>query len=170
MGCDIHLYIEHKNRAGNWTCLGNEINPGRLYGLFAAMAGVRDSWGIKKFKPRGIPEPCSFEVEQGAHMSIRENLTEWYGEDGRSISPERAKYMVEKGFAKPHPTKEWYITNSSWHSHSWLTADEIDECMTSLNIPEIDEEWFVEYRAVVAAMRALEKAGHETRAVFWFDN
>lgn len=170
MGCDIHLFIEYKNHAGNWSCFGEEINPGRMYGMFAKMAGVRDYEGIQKFPLRGLPLECSSEAESKAHMFINESLQEWYGEDGRSISPERAKYMLEKGWSKKHPTKDYYITNSDWHSHSWLTADELESCMTDLNIPAESEKWFLEYRAVVAAMRVFEKAGYETRAVFFFDN
>lgn len=168
MGCDIHLFIEYKNHVGNWVCFGDEMNPGRMYEMFAKMAGVRDYEGIMKFKPRGLPENYSSEVESGAHYFISEHVTDEY--EDRRVSPSKAEEMVSKGWAKRHPTKDFYVTVSDWHNHSWLTADELESCMTDLNIPAEHEKWFVEYRAVVAAMRVFEKAGYETRVVFWFDN
>ena len=45
MGCDIHLYIEYKNKKvafdgykDNWHSFGQRINPGRNYAMFALMA------------------------------------------------------------------------------------------------------------------------------------
>ena len=45
MGCDIHLYIEYKNKKvafdgykDSWHSFGKQINPGRNYAMFALMA------------------------------------------------------------------------------------------------------------------------------------
>jgi hypothetical protein len=65
MGCDIHLYIEYKNKKvefdgykDNWHDFGKCINPGRNYALFALMADVRNYDGQLPVivNPRGMPD------------------------------------------------------------------------------------------------------------------
>ena len=68
MGCDIHLYIEYKNKMVefdgykySWHDFGKCINPGRNYVLFALMAGVRNYGNeLPVIVPRrGMPEDAA---------------------------------------------------------------------------------------------------------------
>ena len=166
MGCDIHLFIEYKNHAGNWVCFGQEINPGRSYWMFNRMAGIRGYSETALFKPKGLPENCSGESDSAAHLFICELECEC-GES-RYISKESAESQIQKGYAKKHPTKDFYITNSDLHSHSWLTPDEFGKCLQGM--PREDRKWLIKYFAVFEAMNVFKKEGYETRIVFWFDN
>jgi hypothetical protein len=54
MGCDIHAIVERKGRYG-WMHSGDP-DIGRNYEVFAALAGVRNSYGITPVaEPKGMP-------------------------------------------------------------------------------------------------------------------
>ncbi len=58
MGCDIHCHIEIKVE-GTWHHY-SAPNVDRSYRLFARMAGVRNTGGVKPIAPnRGLPEDMS---------------------------------------------------------------------------------------------------------------
>jgi hypothetical protein len=71
MGCDIHAYVEIKNKENTWTKLtlepfdmsGWEF---RSYTLFGILAGVRGSGPIQLNDgiPRGLPDDISPEVKK----------------------------------------------------------------------------------------------------------
>lgn len=55
MGCDIHAIVERKGEYGRWINSGDP-DVGRNYELFAALAGVRNSYGIVPVaEPKGMP-------------------------------------------------------------------------------------------------------------------
>lgn len=58
MGCDIKIYIEHKDKGGDkWYVFGGAIYPTNYYELFAKLADVRNDGDIIPIdQPRGIPE------------------------------------------------------------------------------------------------------------------
>ena len=59
MGCDIHLFVEHK-RGDAWVSWGRESDVCRDYDLFAKMANVRNYNGVEPIsKPRGLPSDVS---------------------------------------------------------------------------------------------------------------
>lgn len=70
MGCDIHLYIEHKNSKGEWEefKVDKRLLPDdRNYILFAFLANVRNyssSIVEPQFANRGIPEDTSMSREE----------------------------------------------------------------------------------------------------------
>ena len=86
MGCDIHLYVEKKRVDGIWitadewgdiwseecgddidTVCDNPYYEGRDYSLFAALAGVRNSYGVNPVSsPRGLPDDACYEVKREA--------------------------------------------------------------------------------------------------------
>lgn len=89
MGCDIHMYAEVKRR-DEWEAVGRvfedesnaawEIHPytGRNYDLFAVLADVRNSFGIRPIaEPRGVPDDVS--------RYVRNEFTKW-GCNGHSAS------------------------------------------------------------------------------------
>ena len=60
MGCDIHTIVEIK-KENTWVGLDecpNEFDE-RNYSLFAFLAGVRNSFNTKGFKPKGFPDDMS---------------------------------------------------------------------------------------------------------------
>lgn len=64
MGCDIHLYVERKNRDAeryNPVC---RFGIGRDYHLFALIAGVRNwnKWDVP-YPPRGFPDNATYEAK-----------------------------------------------------------------------------------------------------------
>ncbi len=157
MGCDIHLYIEYKHTEDNlWSNFGKRINPGRNYGVFADLAGVRNSYGVTPATvPRGYPEDAAFATADDYWL----NVTEVEGEG--CCSPKQAEVYVSYGSRYSDETKN-FVSNPDWHSHSWLTPDEYAKAIDGHAEPE--------YRAILAALRSFEADGYQARVVFWFDN
>ena len=62
MGCDIHAFIEYREKDKNWQGFSyQDINLGRHYGIFACLAGVRDYWDTDHPEPKGLPDDmCSY--------------------------------------------------------------------------------------------------------------
>lgn len=166
MGCDIHCYIEYK-QAGRegWSGFGGRINPGRHYGIFAKMADVRNDYGITPIaQPRGLPEDASYRANDDNRLYITKSEGEGF------CSPESAERWVKSGASKyvnSHDGKPAWVTHPDWHSHSWLTAQELEN---SLSDPKVEADDAIEYRAVAAVLRFFENTGREARLVFWFDN
>lgn len=58
MGCDIHMFVEAKNKSDKWVMVDKpEVN--RNYGLFEKMAGVRGEDYNAIAQPRGLPDNAS---------------------------------------------------------------------------------------------------------------
>jgi hypothetical protein len=164
MGCDIHLYIEHKPAKQedkySWRGFGGRINPGRDYHLFTAMADVRNYDRTALFQPRGLPEGISYHARCDNQLYIVESETDGEGTTTR----ERAERWVQQGISKYTDERKNFVTHPDWHSHSWLTPDEFETCINS--IEDVDSP----YKAVLAVMRSFEAQGERARIVFWFDN
>lgn len=91
MGCDIHLYVEARDKRGwltrdewkvedGWTDVpfDSRFFNDRNYELFAILAGVRNKYDIKPIQePRGLPSDCD-------PMILKANDS--WGEDGHSHS------------------------------------------------------------------------------------
>ncbi len=99
MGCDIHLITEIRKN-GKWERVLEipETFDKRNYSIFAFLADVRNDWGIKGFKPKGLPEDIS-------------SLTFDKDEDD-----EEDYYEID-----------FREENSDYHSHSWLTLKELQD-------------------------------------------
>jgi len=130
MGCDIHCYIEYKQKGNSgWSDFGGRINPGRNYWMFGFMAGVRLD-DVPHIEPRGWPKDAALAAFSDNTIYIMENQVEDYKhEDGSSYySPKHAAECVAKGYCEyviRNERKSW-VTNSDHHTHSWLTADEFE--------------------------------------------
>lgn len=203
MGCDIHCYIEYKRKDyDSWSDFGGRINPGRNYWMFGFMAGVRSDF--PHITPRGWPEDSAYYsfkdntiyISEDQEEPTKESYGEWY------YSRSHADDQVSKGYCKfveRNGNKHW-VTNSNYHSHSWLRPDEFELCIAGylkasgfqINTPRLpspqeteselnagslvfdDKKYalssITEYWAILAAMRCLEAQGHEVRLNFWFDN
>ncbi|HEV8397221.1 MAG TPA: hypothetical protein VGQ37_23220 [Vicinamibacterales bacterium] len=185
MGCDIHCYIEHREKAddGRWWSLGGRINPRQNYRLFERLAGARGDRASALVPPRGVPDDVGWEALHGNWRLIA------YGAEPASdlVTPEEAAVYVEKhgsryrgvvrlskvttfenGTAVVVDNAEYvgrpeYVSDPDFHSHSWLTPAEWERATA-----DFPDEF--EYSAMLAAMRDLERRDREVRVVFWFDN
>lgn len=158
MGCDIHAYVEYRER-DRWSGFGGRLNPGRNYEAFGILAAVRGD-GPAIVEPRGVPSDMSWEATDDFYMHVVENDKDaWEGAVKRSTAEE----WIQHGASRWH-TDGRRITHPDWHTPSWLTLPEYDAALARFSARE------PEYRAVAAAMRELEACGYETRLVFWFDN
>jgi hypothetical protein len=166
MGCDIHLYTEYKRPgATRWISFGKRLNPGRIYGLFAALGDVRNDYGYTPIAAeRGLPEGVGSEARSDNMYWITDGEA---GED--EVTREKANYWVENGYSEI--VEEKWVTNPDWHSHSWATVDEFEQAINEVFLK--DGSWrgdYIEYLAVLASMKEFIKHGCECRVVFWFDN
>lgn len=170
MGCDIHCYIEYRNKSGGgdpcrWDGFGGRINPGRNYPLFSLLAGVRSDEGDKPLiEPRGMPEDAAYESRNDNQLYISETPSDEY------VTAEKAAYYVAEcgcRYVNSGDGKPAWVTHPDWHTHSWCSSAELEAALSDKrNCWGGDQE----YNAVLAAMRSFESAGFEARLVFWFDN
>jgi hypothetical protein len=167
MGCDIHLYIEYKNKESeNWRDFGGRINPGRHYGFFAKLCGVRNYWEdeiIPISAPKGMPVDSAYESRSDNQIYVVESTDH----DSESCSRETADRWVECGLSKYTDERRNFVTNPDWHSHSWANADELESVIKDETLQSFDGP---EYVAVLGALRSFEWQGYDARIVFWFDN
>ena len=152
MGCDIHLYIEYKNKKvafdgykDNWHSFGQRNNPGRNYAMFALMANVRNHYSDGKLpvlvEPRGIPDDAEYYSSGDDRIYISEE--KYDGE--HSVTMERAKSWVESGsskFINNQKGEPTWVTDPDNHSHSWLTTSEFETIIN--NYLELEAGWHKE--------------------------
>ena len=65
-----------------------------------------------------------------------------------------------------------FVTNPDWHSHSWLTLDELKKVQKEYENTENFKQWgvHIELNAIIATMESLNASGKIARFTFWFDN
>ena len=181
MGCDIHAFVEYadapsKGAEPYWQNFVADFGS-RNYLMFGILAGVRGA-DERAFPPKGMPSGrLSWQTDDKYWLRVAPpDHPEWANLDGW-VSQKIADRWVADGSSKaegPMPCKR--VSHPDWHSHSWLTLDELKraaaryaEVVTERwpgEAPEAPAEW----RAIIAAMTAFEEAGCLTRIVFWFDN
>lgn len=190
MGADIHMFVEYRNkkraqedkangRKPHWYSYGDRINPGRSYIMFGILAGVRGKYE-ESFEPKG-------KLDRG-EMGWSSREASWF-----YISKDKSETDFENNIVSLETAKKWegygcriendqngepiWVEHPDWHSHSWMSTDELEEAFKRY-IARASAEWGstitkppVEYRALLASMKALENGGeNEVRVVFWFDN
>ena len=173
MGCDIHCYIEYREKdQEHWMSFGSKINPGRHYGIFAVLANVRNyQEGLEVLSPRGLPEDIGYAAESDSQLYIVDNETD----AEEYCSREQAERWVREGSSEYTDERKEFVTHPDWHSHSYVTTKKLEDALTTLkkyaegNGETIGHDFAIEYYAIVATMKELEKHG-EARMVFWFDN
>jgi len=162
MGCDIHCYMEYKPATSDrWSSFGGRINPGRNYAAFGQLAGVRG--GTAMVDPRGVPDGLGWQAADDNRIYISDTPS-----DG-TVTPQKAAQWVASGsshYIMSHDGRPVCVSHPDHHTHSWLAPDEWEAALAR------ETEWpvGVEYRAMSAAMRELERSGAQVRVVFWFDN
>lgn len=181
VGCDIHAYLEEhvytfdEDGKEQWHTFAS-FRPSRDYTIFALMAGVRDGWGFVEngfnFEPKGLPENVSWGVEKANTYYVQEEGQELLLEEGeKSCVRKRAEEWVKEGRSK------WVaddrITDPDYHSHSWLSKEELEEVLRRVPEEGGQSRLFDEIKAIIVTMEALEeKPGKKksSRLVFWFDS
>lgn len=73
MGCDIHLYLEKRNKLGKWEnseYTKNKLHLWRSYPMFARLANVRNYWNLDHMPVRGFPINASIDVKKAFFSEI----------------------------------------------------------------------------------------------------
>lgn len=182
MGCDIHAYLEFTDftKADGepyWKSFTRD-GGSRNYVMFGVLAGVRVP-DAQLFEPKGMPTG-----ELGYYTSddywtpvAPEKHPEWADGDGW-VSLKNAERWVAEGSSigeSDEAGRLRRVSGPDWHSHSWLTADELAQALDHY-AKVVGEYWPQdtgapsEWAAILAAMRSFEASGDQARLVFWFDN
>lgn len=105
MGCDIHALVYAKRRKDAWAPEPvMAFREPRWYPLFAAMAGVRNSFDVDHIEPRGLPDwttrndfpycpLCYTDVGEGERGILGDHSFSWLT---------TAEYREALGAAKRH--------------------------------------------------------------------
>ena len=166
MGCDIHAYIQYKEKksASNyWQGFGGEIILDRSYMMFGVLAGVRDS---PKYyhEPKGLPEHLSWQCEGDLYLQITET-----GAGDNEITLEGAQ-NYHRPIIKNDKGVPYKVQHPDWHSFSWLTTSELKQAYKWYK-KETGYAPGLQYRVLLKILKELEnKDKNEAILVFWFDN
>jgi len=175
MGADVHMYVEYNSKErlphanpvlNSWRGFGGRINPGRDYWMFALLADVRGSGAL--IEPRGLPENLGWQSQSDNRLYISDTN----GDDEGNCTLAQAQSYALHGstIINDNEGKPTWVTHPDWHSHSWLTVDEFQQVLEAYE-RKTKHKAGLEYRALLAAMRAIEDEGkNDVRLVFWFDN
>ena len=145
MGCDIHLYVEKREKKNNdwgWSSVVDLSNAGlRDYDMFGFLAkGVRFT-PDDKYEPHevnGLPEDVSFMTVRETKLRIAGRKTKADWED--YTSRENAENYHQFG------CKLWKMVSDNILEHEWTEIDKLPE-------KDVDDLW--------------EDKGHPT---FWVDH
>ena len=183
MGADVHAYVEYASFTASdgkpfWSNFTRSMGS-RNYYLFCLLAGVRGDEG-PVFPPRGMPEGrVGFWTSDDYWLYVApDDQPQLAGRD-EWVTREAAEKYVSTYGSQPDLDKDgklYRVSHPDWHSHSWLTADELEQVL-SRYAAGVQGIWPAEkavappeWKAALAAMRSFEADGQEARVVFWFDN
>lgn len=110
MGCDIHIITEiRKNGKWQWVKEIPESFDSRNYGLFSVLAGVRNSFNIKGFEAKGLPEDISAMKFDFETYTNRAKERFYDDNDGQILFVDKdGNYHEPSAVEKTHLTKEEY--------------------------------------------------------------
>ncbi len=162
MGCDIHIYPEYQIHGG-WSSLATNVNPGRDYELFTKLAGVRGDPKEALIPPRGVPADRSLMTKWGDELFINDETVNSEG----CCSRASAERWVAQDISQWVDDRKASVTDPDHHTRSWLSTAEFRQALES---PSAYGEPRVEYWGLLAMLEEVQRRGHETRIVFWFDN
>lgn len=141
MGTDIHAFIEYDNyyfpdRAHNFA----KINITRNYWLFTILAGVRGEsiqGQTPVSEPKGLPEKKSWKLMHEAYYFVL---------DLEETSEPRCctRKTAEKWGSKYVDEKKLYVEDPDWHSHSWLSLQEVDEVIRRYSKLKIQDKLWLD--------------------------
>lgn len=160
MGCDIHFYVETRNKKGNWKSadnwlfdnqggrqlygvinkkwINNSFYDARNYQFFAILAGVRNYDDITPIdSPRGVPDNASPEYKE---------IVQLYNHDGHSHSyftvAELLAYDWTQDFCCSGVVnlKEWTKFKLNGRPESWSRGI-LGNKVQQLSPEELDNAW-----------------------------
>ncbi len=160
----------------------NGIWSDRVYGMFARLNDVRNSWDFDHLEDRGFPDDATSNTILAyseivvSDEKYKENEDYYSNSTQAYVSESKAKEWVEKGYSReitnPDNPDLKLVTGPDWHSPNWCTTAEMKKAVYDTFYK--DGEWsgdYEEWIALVGAMEGYEISGeYEIRAVFWFDN
>lgn len=176
MGCDIHLRLERKAKGqSKWQdchILGYDRCWGdRIYGMFAALADVRNYNDIEHLPVRGIPNDATRNTLLAYGYAVVMDAEKHFDfQCGESQAKDWVEYCGYSEYLESDGVK--YVSDPDWHTPSWCTTSEMEDCINRIFKNE-DGGYkgdYSEWLALLGAMKGYEADGSECRAVFWFDN
>lgn len=142
MGCDIHGYVDYDlpYPSGIYTRHLASVSISRDYWLFTLLAGVRGE-SIQGQEPiseaKGLPERMSWRVEHEAYMIVLDQEeTEEYHCCTRKDAEKWGSHYTD--------ASKKYIHHPDWHSHSWLSLEEVEEVVRRYSLLKNQEKDLLE--------------------------
>lgn len=172
MGCDIHAYVEYRNKLtgdhddqdASWDCLTGQLSLPRYYNVFGMIAGVHGNKSL--FEPKGIPEDMGWQAQEDWWIYIDdkpEGQEECDCENIVSLKTAQQYETYGSRILYHKNGKPYRVEHPDWHSATWLTTSEFNEALSHTDSAPA-------YKAVLAMMESLESNNQEARIIVWFDN
>ena len=182
MGCDIHAFIEYRDKEDKreeayWEAFSGELSLGRNYYMFGYLTNGNVRYGGVNLKfgvdPKGLPKDPSYEIKNNSRLWITEK-----GEGDNETTLEKAEKWNKSLGCKIHydhwndKSKPSHVDHPDLHSHSWLSLKEYKMILdAAIKDQKKHHEWVnIQYKVIYDLMKSLDKNGMEVRLVFWFDN
>ncbi len=179
MGCDIHLFVEIRKRQtsnskhNKWfpVSFRGEFSD-RIYGMFSALANVRNYNELKHLPIRGLPEDLGYKAFDKYYSRIipknaQREPYEW------EFSRECVRRWVLQGISTLKKENGVLLcSDPDAHTPNWCTTAEMRECFNQIFLAtgELIGD-YIEWLGLCCYMEGIESSGeYECRAVFWFDN
>lgn len=199
MGCDIHVFIEKRNKKTDKEfTLDFSKHMHRDYELFYGLAGVRaGSATVDAGIPKGFPAsdassevlmsyarqvvPDDSKYLQSGYYSNRvisksefdKTVKQWsfdFPNWDPVLEVVKTKYVREENTWVEKVNK--YLPHLDWHTPSWVSPTELRDLLDALSTRGPERAYSLEYwYGLLGYMEGTEKVGmSEVRMVFWFDN
>jgi len=115
---------------------------------------------------KGLPEGLSYQTNGSNWLYITEDKDE-----PNTATLEEALRWAKNGskITYDNTGTPKYVEHPDWHSHSWLTTTEFEDCINKVATRGINWE-ITDYKALLSCMKTFEDSEYDCRIVFWFDN
>jgi len=177
MGCDIHLHVEIKRISSDSDEQWHHVSfrgefSSRIYGMFAALANVRNSYGIVPLEIRGLPEDISWGTFTELYKRVKPEISE--SEEEYYYKIDQVEKWVNNGYSLVcEKAGAIWCSDPDAHSFNWCTPKEMKDAFYKVFINESGNYTgsYAEWLGLAGYMLALEATKeYECRAVYWFDN